>query len=66
MDPTDPVTPLPKVSAKKYPNVRGVGDVVAVAARPVAAIIDRLAGTSLKTCEGCARRREALNQKFPL
>lgn len=45
---------------------QGLGDVVHAVARPIAGIIDTLAGTHLKNCRGCAARRGAWNQKFPL
>lgn len=40
---------------------RQLGDVVELAAKPIAKSIDRVAGTNLKNCGGCNRRREALN-----
>jgi len=48
------------------PMVRGLGDVVAIVAQPIAGAIDAVAGTSLKNCGGCKKRRELLNQKFPM
>lgn len=56
------MTPIRKVSASKY---RGLGDVVAAVAQPVAAAIDRIAGTNIKSCGGCAKRREAMNAMLP-
>jgi hypothetical protein len=35
---------------------------VAAVAQPIAGAIDRVAGTQIKTCGGCAKRREALNR----
>lgn len=46
-------------------KIRGLGDAVAVVAQPVAAAIDAVAGTSIKTCGGCAKRRAALNKAVP-
>lgn len=46
-------------------HVIGLGDVVAVAARPVAAVIDRVFGTDLKHCGGCGERQEGLNAVAP-
>ena len=41
------------------------GDVVAAVAQPIAWAIDKLAGTNVSGCSGCARRRNNLNKKFP-
>lgn len=54
--------PIRRVSAKKY---RGLGDVVEDVAKPVARVIDRIAGTDIAHCSGCAKRREALNRIVP-
>jgi hypothetical protein len=43
----------------------GLGDAVAALASPVAAASDSMFGTSLSSCGGCAKRREALNQMVP-
>ena len=45
--------------------MRGLGDAVALIAEPIAAAMDHVAGTRLKGCSGCAKRREFLNQKVP-
>ena len=45
---------------------RGVGDLVAAVAQPIAGAIDNVFGTNLKNCGGCATRREALNKALPL
>lgn len=55
-------TPLRRVSARKY---RGLGDVVHAVAQPIARTIDRVAGTGVQHCSGCAARREALNRIVP-
>ena len=55
--------PIPRVSARKY---RGLGDLVAVVAVPVARVIDAVAGTHIQGCAGCGRRRDTWNRKFPL
>lgn len=47
-------------------TLRGLGDLVAKIAQPIAAAIDAVAGTSLKTCGGCQKRREWLNKNIPL
>jgi hypothetical protein len=54
--------PIRRVSAKKY---RGLGDVVAAVAQPIARAIDRVAGTDIKHCAGCAGRRDSLNRLVP-
>lgn len=55
------MTPIPRVSAKKY---RGAGDVVAAVAKPVVAAAGVL-GIDLTNCPGCKRRQEALNKAIP-
>lgn len=47
---------LERVQTRQY------GDAVAMVAQPVAQVIDALLGTELKTCGGCAQRRERMNQ----
>lgn len=44
----------------------GLGDVVESAAKPIARLIDSFAGTKISECGGCERRKEYLNDKFPL
>lgn len=46
-------------------KIKGLGDLVALAAQPVAKTIDAILGTDLKKCGGCARRREKLNTAVP-
>ena len=55
--------PIARVSARKY---CGLGDIAHAVAAPVARMIDRIAGTEIEHCAGCARRRDALNRVFPL
>ena len=43
-----------------YPEVRGLGDLVAAFAKPIARAI------GLKDCGGCAQRQAWLNRKVPL
>ena len=43
---------------------RGLGDVVASVAQPIAGAIDKALGTNIKGCGACAKRREALNNMF--
>jgi len=47
-------------------KLRGLGDVVAIVAQPVAMAIDAVAGTDLANCGGCQARQEALNKAFPM
>lgn len=47
-------------------DARGVGDMVYAVAHPIAEGIDRVLGTNLANCTGCARRRTALNKQIPL
>lgn len=44
------------------PRPRGLGDVVAGVAQPIARAIDAVAGTDIEHCGGCQRRRELLNR----
>ena len=44
---------------------KGLGDVVASVAQPIAGAIDKALGTNIKGCGACAKRREALNNMFP-
>jgi len=46
-------------------RIRGAGDLVAIVAQPIAGMIDRIAGTDLKNCGGCAKRRADWNQAMP-
>ncbi len=48
------------------PKIRGLGDVVAKIAQPIASGFDSLLGTKLAKCGGCAERQAALNVVFPL
>jgi hypothetical protein len=51
---------------KDKPKLKGLGDIVALVAEPVAKASDRLLKTKLVGCAPCAARRAKLNQKFPL
>lgn len=46
----------------KWCEEYGLGDVVSAIAQPIAKVIDRIAGTSIKTCGACAQRRANLNK----
>ena len=56
------MNPIRRISAKKY---RGMGDVVAALAQPVARGLDRVFGTHLEHCPGCRERQESLNRMLP-
>lgn len=43
----------------------GLGDAVHFVAQPIARAIDRVAGTNIQNCGGCAQRRAALNEAVP-
>jgi hypothetical protein len=45
--------------------MRGLGDLVAKVAQPIAGAIDAVFGTSIKGCGGCAERQETLNKAIP-
>ena len=45
---------------------RGLGDIVASVAQPVAKRLDAVFHTKIADCDGCKARREKLNKKFPL
>lgn len=44
---------------------RGLGDLVATVAEPIARASDALLGTKLVGCGGCAKRKAALNALVP-
>lgn len=46
-------------------RLKGMGDVVAVVAKPIARAVDAVAGTKLAQCGGCAKRQESLNRAMP-
>lgn len=47
-------------------QIEGLGDVVEKVAQPIAKVIDAVAGTNIKKCGGCNKRKKYLNKKFPL
>tara|TARA_R110000868_G_scaffold337945_1_gene598756 strand:- start:682 stop:930 length:249 start_codon:yes stop_codon:yes gene_type:complete len=47
------------------PKPRGLGDVVALFAEPIARASDAMLGTHLVGCNSCAERRAALNKLVP-
>ena len=46
-------------------KLKGLGDLIALAAHPVAAALDAAFGTEWVDCRTCAGRRETLNRHFP-
>lgn len=47
----------------RYRKVR-IGDRVEMVLKPIAQAIDSVAGTDIKNCSGCKKRKEWLNRKF--
>jgi hypothetical protein len=47
------------------PKPRGLGDLVATLAEPIARFSDAHLGTHLVGCQSCAERRAALNRLIP-
>ena len=45
--------------------MRGVGDLVAQLAQPIARTIDRVVGTNLQNCNKCKQRQARLNAAVP-
>ena len=66
-------TPLVLTEAQKAslqkpqsrPKHRGLGDLVEKLAKPIAKVIDRVAGTNIQGCGGCQKRKEWMNDHFP-
>lgn len=46
-------------------KLRGLGDLVAIAAKPIAAASDALLGTHLQNCQSCEERRQNWNKHYP-
>jgi hypothetical protein len=57
------ITHAPHLGPKPKPV--GLGDAVAMVAQPIARTIDRVVGTAIAKCGGCAKRQEALNRLVP-
>jgi hypothetical protein len=51
---------------KRFNASVGLGDVIESVAQPIARVIDDLAGTNIQGCGGCKKRKEYLNEKFPI
>jgi hypothetical protein len=67
----DTACPLPQPRWRKlaeFSTLRrpeGLGDRVARFAQPIARTVDGLIGTDIEHCNGCQKRRAALNRLFP-
>lgn len=62
----DPFNPADHPGAPVIPERRmtfGAGDLVHLAAKPIATLIDKAFHTDLKNCPGCAKRRADWNKK---
>jgi hypothetical protein len=46
-------------------DYQGLGDKVERVAKPIAKVIDRVAGTNIQECGGCKKRKAWLNKHFP-
>jgi len=47
-------------------KLKGLGDVVALVAQPIAKALDSVAGTKLEGCSSCKQRQATLNKAFPI
>lgn len=62
--------PKPLVLSKEQlnsfgkPRPLGLGDRVEKIAKPIAKVIDKIAGTNIQECNACKKRKEYLNNKF--
>ena len=50
---------------RQHQKITGLGDAVAIVAQPIARAVDKLAGTDIEHCQGCAKRRATLNRIVP-
>ncbi|MBS0207500.1 MAG: hypothetical protein JSS27_00965 [Planctomycetes bacterium] len=50
------------ITRTERPKLRGLGDVVAALAQPIARVIDAVAGTNIANCGDCQERQRQLNQ----
>jgi hypothetical protein len=60
-----PAAPPPATPSPTRNSIRGAGDVVHRVAQPIARALDRVLGTKIEHCGGCAQRRETLNRALP-
>jgi hypothetical protein len=54
--------PSPKL---QHPPMKGMGDAVEKLAQPIAKVIDKVLGTNVQGCGGCAKRKQWLNKAIP-
>lgn len=66
MSKEDPFALVGEPLAKKRTDIRGLGDIVAKVAQPVARVIDKVAGTDIENCSSCAQRKAWLNEFFSI
>ncbi len=57
--------PWAEVVNRQQMRKRGLGDVVAAVAQPIARGIDAVAGTDLANCAGCGQRKKDWNKAVP-
>jgi hypothetical protein len=55
----------PENTWRRPRKLRGAGDIIALAAKPIARAIDRVAGTKLENCGACAKRQASMNAAIP-
>lgn len=55
-----------KLATNCSERIEGLGDLVYVAAKPIAKAFDAVFGTNFQGCGGCGERRQALNKAVPL
>jgi len=60
----NPFAPKPTRHLKKALKGVKLGDKVDSVAKPIAKVIDKVLGTEIQECGGCAKRREKLNNLF--
>lgn len=57
---------LPEPARVVRKKITGLGDRVERIAQPIARAIDKVAGTNIQGCGACQKRKEYLNEKFPI
>lgn len=66
MSKEDPFKLVGEPLAKKRTDIRGLGDIVEIVAKPIARTIDKVAGTDMENCSSCAQRKAWLNEFFSI
>lgn len=54
-------TPLPDIRTP----ARGLGDALGRVLQPIVGLVDKVTGSKLSGCGGCAQRRDVLNRLVP-